>query len=108
MRIEQRQERRETIGRRASVVFNGRQSVFECAIRNWSGTGAMLRLSDWTCLPSIFEIDLAGEPRRVRQCWRRGDDVGVTFLSETDCVPAAPISLDAARAARAARLAAAN
>lgn len=103
MRTERRTDERQRVLRRASIVFNGRQSVFDCAIRNWSDSGAMVRLADWTALPPTFEIDVAslGDSVRVRQCWRRGDDVGVAFLSEAESLPPAPIDLAAVRALRA-------
>jgi hypothetical protein len=94
----------------ASVVFNGRQSVLACTIRNWSETGAMVRMSDWIALPETFELDIARKDGsvRVRQCWRRGDDVGVAFLSPEESRPIEPISLAQMRAIRAQRLAAAD
>jgi hypothetical protein len=99
---------RERVLRKGSVVFNGRQAVLDCRIRNLSDTGALVRMSDWIELPATFELDVAGaEPaRRVRQCWRRGDDVGVAFLKAEDCVPPAPIQLADVRSLRARRLAA--
>lgn len=103
MRNERRNDARLRIAERASVVFNGRQSMFDCAIRDWSESGAMVRLSDWTALPATFDIDVAGKERsvRVRQCWRRGDDVGVAFLTPEECRPCEPISLADARRMRA-------
>ena len=102
MKIERRQTPRSRVYRGASVVFNGRQSVLDCTLRNWSDTGALVRMSDWIALPKTFEIDIAsgGESVRVRQCWRRGDDVGVAFLTPEQCQPVAPISLDAMRKRR--------
>jgi hypothetical protein len=87
----------------ASVVFNGRQSVLACTIRNWSETGAMVRMSDWIALPETFELDIANQESgvRVRQCWRRGDDIGVAFLTPEDIRPNEPISLADMRARRA-------
>ena len=85
----------------ARVVFNGRQSVMACTVRNWSQTGAMVRMSDWIALPETFELDIANteESVRVRQCWRRGDDVGVVFLTDEDAA-CEIISLAQARAKR--------
>jgi hypothetical protein len=96
MRSERRADKRERIVQRASVVFNGRQSIFDCAVRNWSETGAMVRLSDWTALPPTFEIAMGSGSRnvRVRQCWRRGDDVGVAFLTEQEQHPSPVVSLE--------------
>lgn len=107
MRIERRQTPRNRIYQGASVVFNGRQSVLDCTVRNWSETGALVRMSDWIALPKTFELDIAsrGESVRVRQCWRHGDDVGVAFMSEAESAPPEPISFDLARALRAERLA---
>jgi hypothetical protein len=102
MRSERRADRRERIFQRASVVFNGRQSMFDCAVRNLSETGAMVRLSDWTALPETFEIDMASGKRgiRVKQRWRRGDDVGVAFLTEQELQPKPVVSLARYRDAR--------
>jgi hypothetical protein len=104
MMTERRRISRQRVLRRASIVFNGRQSVFDCAIRNWSDSGAMVRLSDWTALPPTFELDVAsgGGSVRVRQCWRRGDDVGVAFMSPEECRPPPPVDLAMARLRRAA------
>lgn len=89
----------------ASVVFNGRQSVLACTVRNWSETGAMVRMSDWIALPETFELDIANTDGsvRVRQCWRRGDDVGVVFMTAEESRPREPVSLAEARASRAHR-----
>ncbi len=108
MRVERRNAMRNRVFRGASVVFNGRQSILDCTVRNWSQTGAMVRMTDWIALPQTFEIDVAsdGESVRVRQCWRRGDDVGVAFMTAEESRPGEPVSLDRARASRAQRLAA--
>jgi hypothetical protein len=105
MKPERRQATRTRLYQSASIVFNGRQSMFGCSVRNQSETGALLRMTDWIALPATFEIETAGETesRRVRQCWRRGDDVGVAFLSAQECRPDAPLDLAAFRARRAGR-----
>ena len=78
MIADRRLETRSRIYQPARLVFNGEQSVFTCTVRNRSQTGAMVRLADWVELPGTFELDVPnGDSRRVRQCWRRGDDVGV-------------------------------
>lgn len=106
MTIERRLAKRSRVLHRASAVFNGRQSVLDCSVRNWSETGALVRMSDWIALPPIFDLDLPsrGESLRVKQCWRRGDDVGVAFMSPEESHAPAPIRLDLARAQRALRL----
>lgn len=105
-----RLEMRSRVFHGASVVFNGRQSVLACTIRNWSETGALVRMIDWIALPETFELDIANKDGsvRVRQCWRRGDDVGVAFLTPEESRPIEPISLAQARARRAQGLATAD
>ncbi len=104
MKPERRHATRSRLYQRANVVFNGRQAVLDCSVRNVSETGALVRLTDWIALPATFEIETAGETksRRVRQCWRKGDDVGVAFLTAEESRPAALIDFAAARAARSA------
>lgn len=106
MTIERRLAGRSRVLYRASAVFNGRQSVLDCSVRNWSQTGALVHMTDWIALPPVFDIDLPGrhESVRVRQCWRKGDDVGVAFMGAEDSRPPAPIQLDLVRARRALRL----
>lgn len=96
-------EKRSRVFHGASVVFNGRQSVLACTIRNWSETGALVRMVDWIALPETFELDIANTDGsvRVRQCWRRGDDVGVVFLAQDAEAPCEIVSLDQVRAKRA-------
>src|SRR5688572_29809343 len=97
-----RTQRRTRVFQGASVVFNGRQSVLACTIRNWSETGAMVRMSDWIALPETFELDIANTDGsvRVRQCWRRGDDVGVVFVPVEEQRSGEVVSLQEARARR--------
>ena len=102
MLSERRKTQRQRVLQGASAVFNGRQSVLDCTIRNWSDTGALLRMTDWIALPPVFDIDVPskGKSLRVRLCWRRGDDVGVVFLKPDECRPQEPIQLDLARKLR--------
>lgn len=96
-----RQHPRERVYQTASVTFNGDQSVFACTIRNISETGALVRLADWTELPRSFALARADRPPvMVRQCWRRGDDVGIAYLDPEQDQPEPPIDLAAWRAER--------
>ena len=102
MIADRRLETRSRLHQPARVMFNGEQSVLACTVRNRSQTGAMVRMADWIELPHTFELAIPdGHSRRVRQCWRRGDDVGVAFLSAQECRPDAPLDLSAFRARRA-------
>lgn len=103
MMTDRRLQTRSRIHQPARVMFNGEQSVLACTVRNRSQTGAMVRMADWIELPDTFELDIAqtGDSRRVRQCWRRGDDVGVAFLKPEEVRPCTVLSLAEARARRA-------
>lgn len=118
MNADRRSQIRTRLFHKGSVVFNGRQSVMACTIRNRSQTGALVRMSDGIDLPEIFDIETLDietsdietldiktadqtNSRRVRQCWRRGDDVGVLFLPEGHHEPSAVVSLAEVRAMRA-------
>lgn len=101
MTANRRQHRRERVYEAARLTFNGDQSVFACTIRNVSETGALVRLADWTELPQHFALARAGAaPVRVKQCWRRGDDVGLAYLDPADDQVGAPVDLSSWRAAR--------
>ena len=102
MSINRREMPRSRVRQPANVVFNGRQTVLDCTVRNRSETGALVRMSDWIALPRTFELDIAEHEQclRVRQCWRRGDDVGVVFMTAEECEPAEPVDLATFRAAR--------
>lgn len=96
-----RQQPRERVHEPARLSFNGEQSVFVCTIRNLSETGALVRLADWTELPQSFALARAGAaPVRVKQCWRRGDDVGLAYLDPAQDQAGAPVDLSLWRAAR--------
>lgn len=101
MPANRRQHRRERVYEQAALAFNGEQSVFACTVRNVSETGALVRLVDWTELPQTLALARSGAaPVRVRQCWRRGDDVGLAYVDETQAFPEAPIDLAAWRSGR--------
>lgn len=102
MIADRRLETRSRLHQPARVMFNGEQSVLACTVRNRSRTGAMVRMADWIELPQTFELTIPeGHSRRVRQCWRRGDDVGVVFLTAEEMRSSAIVSLAEARAKRA-------
>lgn len=63
------------------VVFNNRMSSVDCVVRNTSGTGAKLQVTEAVTLPETFELHIPqkGETLRVRLRWRRGDEVGVSY-----------------------------
>jgi hypothetical protein len=102
MIADRRHETRSRLHQPARLVFNGKQSILACTVRNRSQTGAMVRMADWMELPQTFDLDISqGDSRRVRQCWRRGDDVGVAFLTSEEVHSSPVVSLAEARARRA-------
>jgi hypothetical protein len=102
MMVERRKTPRNRVLQGASVVFNGRQSVMDCRIRNRSNDGLMLRMTDWIALPDTFEVTTSGSPgaRLARLRWRKGDDVGVVFLDTAEAAAAPAVSLELERRLR--------
>lgn len=80
---------------KGQVVFNNRMSTMDCVIRNISGTGAKLQLTQAVTLPDQFELHIPqkGETSRVRIRWRRGDEIGVSFLTPVAEEPQPGLSL---------------
>lgn len=63
------------------AIFNNKQSVLSCTVRDLSATGAKLRFATVMGIPETFELDMTDEPRRsCHVVWRRGEDVGVVFV----------------------------
>ncbi|MCB1540163.1 MAG: PilZ domain-containing protein [Rhodoblastus sp.] len=91
------QRRRTYLG--AQVVFNRRQSVVDCLIRNLSDGGARLVFAHSAMIPGAFElvIDRGGESRQVEIRWRTRLSAGVSFTSANR---AAFVSLQATRRIR--------
>ena len=91
--------RRSLLG--AKLSFNHRQSLFDCVIRNFSASGALLVFDDPTLLPTDFDIQVAQwiEAFRARLVWRRAEQVGVVV---NEFAPVA-VSVDDVRRARALR-----
>jgi hypothetical protein len=102
MMIERRKTPRSRVLQGASVVFNGRQSVMDCRIRNRSDDGLMLRMTDWIALPDTFEVTTSGNPgaRLARVRWRKGDDVGVVLLDADEAASTPAMSLELERRLR--------
>jgi hypothetical protein len=93
------QRRRSLLG--AKLSFNNRQTLFDCVIRNFSASGALLVFVDPTLLPTDFDIQVAQwkEPVRARLVWRRAEQVGVAL---NEFAPIA-VSVDDVRRTRALR-----
>lgn len=81
MSIDQRQNVRMRTFLKGKVVFNNGCSTMDCLIRDMSGTGARLELSETTTLPEVFDLYIQNKDQTFRSTlrWRRANGVGVTF-----------------------------
>ncbi|HVY98065.1 MAG TPA: PilZ domain-containing protein [Dongiaceae bacterium] len=65
----------------AKIVFNNKQSVIDCFVRDVSDTGAKLQVADLLAVPRNFTLMLhdgtSHECERVRA---HGTEIGVRFL----------------------------
>ena len=65
----------------AKIIFNKKQSVLDCFVRDLSDTGAKLSFGDLAAVPKIFTLELHDGTRleceRVRNM---GREIGVRFL----------------------------
>ncbi len=63
------------------IAFNDRTTTADCLVRNWSPTGAKIKLEDNWALPETFEVVFLsrGASRQARVVWRRGTEIGVAF-----------------------------
>ena len=63
------------------LYFNNRRSSLDCLVRDISGTGAKLKVSDSVAIPESVELHIPSkdETYRARVQWRTGFEIGVTF-----------------------------
>jgi hypothetical protein len=65
------------------IIFNDRNSVMDCLVRNFSPGGAKLVLSATVTLPQIFDMSISKQgSKRARTVWRREDEMGVAFVEQ--------------------------
>jgi hypothetical protein len=77
---------RRTSGRQKSflrgrIIYNNRQNVLDCLIRDISQHGANLVFSETARVPEAMELYVPQKDQtfRAHVQWRAGDEVGVTF-----------------------------
>ncbi len=63
------------------IVLSEKAPKLECTVRNYSKTGAALRVSTTFGLPQNFDLVIDGIVRRCRSQWRTDDKIGVIFES---------------------------
>ncbi|MCL2385142.1 MAG: PilZ domain-containing protein, partial [Alphaproteobacteria bacterium] len=74
-----RNDRRRTL-KEGQIVFNDRQSVIDCVVRNLSDKGACLEVTSPIGIPDFFDLDLGQSGfRSCRIAWRKSRRIGVTF-----------------------------
>ncbi|GJE55283.1 MULTISPECIES: PilZ domain-containing protein [Methylobacterium] len=90
MSIDQRQTVRMRTFLKGKIVFNNGRSTMDCLVRDMSGTGARLELSETTTLPEAFDLYIQNKDQTYRSTlrWRRANGVGVTFDMAAKPAPA--------------------
>jgi len=71
------------------IHFNNRQSIVECLVRDLSGEGARLKVSESIAVPATMELYIAARDEwfRANVQWRRGDEMGVALVSDNVASP---------------------
>jgi hypothetical protein len=74
------------------IYFNNRRSSIDCLIRDYSDTGARLKLSETAAVPESIELYIPNkeEIHRARVEWRSGNEMGVSFGEEVRSPSVAP------------------
>jgi hypothetical protein len=80
--VESRKSERVRSFLRAKIIFNNRNSTFDCIVRNISETGAKLEVGDSASIPSQFDIEIPqkGRTYRAQILWRDARSMGVAFI----------------------------
>ena len=64
------------------VVFNHRNSVMSCIVRDASKFGARITIGEPYLVPHEFELAVSGgEPRPARKVWIRNNEMGLQFTA---------------------------
>ncbi len=80
--VESRESDRVRCFLRAKIVFNNRNSTFDCTVRNISDKGAKIELASAASVPARFELEVPQKNRvyNARILWRDSDAMGVEFI----------------------------
>src|SRR5438067_13825598 len=78
------------------IYFNNRQSTVDCLIRDLSSGGARLKISEAVAVPEMIDLYILAkdETCRAKVRWRRGEEVGVSFILDNKAAPAWAPPLD--------------
>ncbi|SEP42857.1 PilZ domain-containing protein [Methylobacterium sp. ap11] len=87
------------------IIFNNGNSSMDCLVRDLSGSGARLMLSQTATLPGGFDLFIPAKDRTHKATlrWRKDDSIGVTFADEPVRAPA-PAAAEPSMAALLARI----
>lgn len=80
---ENRASPRSRVLKSGTILVGSRPSVISCMVRNLSKTGAKLICGDQISVPNSFRLSVGGEaePRMARVRWRKGNEIGVEFVT---------------------------
>lgn len=72
------------------IFYNNRRTSVDCLVRDISDTGAKLVFSGAVTIPDVLELHLSNkaDPCRARVQWRRGNEAGVDFETNTGAASA--------------------
>jgi two-component system cell cycle response regulator len=87
---ERRKLPRRRILKAARITIGGHPTAAHCAVRDITEAGAKIRLQDATALlPEQFElvVEIDGTEANCRTIWRKGGDLGVSFLATRQTAP---------------------
>jgi hypothetical protein len=72
--------RRKTL-KSAKIIFNKKQSVIDCFVRDISDTGAKLVVSDMVAVPKTFTLVFNdGSSHQCERVRAHGQELGIRFL----------------------------
>lgn len=61
------------------IVFNGRNSVMSCIVRDATAEGARVTLGEAFRVPAEFEFTMNGVARQARRIWVRDNELGLAY-----------------------------
>ena len=63
------------------IVFNGKNSVMNCVVRDASGGGARITVGEPHLMPPEFDLVVPGAvTRRAYRVWVRNSELGLKFV----------------------------
>ncbi|HWA18069.1 MAG TPA: PilZ domain-containing protein [Devosia sp.] len=78
---EKRASPRRRVLKAGRIVFNDKQSVINCTVRNLSETGALLKVENALSVPSEFTLRFDESSASCRAVRRSLAEIAVAFLS---------------------------